>query len=350
MRRDVPLSPLTSLGLGGPARCFAEVGSEPELREALSDASSAGDSLFVLGGGSNIVVGDEGWSGLVVHIGLRGFEVAREADAVTVTVGAGEPWDEVVARAVAQGWAGLECLSGIPGLAGATPIQNVGAYGQEVADTVAEVRVFDRAQGRALALVPADCGFAYRSSIFKGTARYIVLAVRLRLLATGVAKPVRYAELAARLGAREDVPLGRVREAVLGLRREKGMVLDADDPHSHSAGSFFVNPLLDAQGAAALEARARAAGALGAHERLPAFVLGNGQHKVPAGWLIERAGLKGFRQGAVGVSPKHALALVHYGGGSARELLALAAHVRETVRARFGVVLTPEPVLVGAKL
>ncbi|MGO9837263.1 MAG: UDP-N-acetylmuramate dehydrogenase [Polyangiaceae bacterium] len=339
---DVPLAPLTTLRIGGPAARMVDVEREADVVDAERDARARGEALFVLGGGSNIVVADEGVPGLTVRIALRGVRVSRDGERAVVDVAAGESWDEFVARAVVEGWRGVECMSGIPGLVGATPIQNVGAYGQEVSDAVVGVRVFDREAGAFVDMAPGDCGFGYRASVFKRRDRWIVTGVRFVFELGGESAPVRYAELAKALsiGDGQRAPSGVVRDTVLALRRGKGMVLDAGDPDSVSAGSFFVNPVVDALALADVEARAG--------ERPPRFDAGEGRFKLAAAWLVERAGFpKGWGEGRVGVSHKHALALVNRGGASARELLAVARTIREGVERRFGVELEPEPVLVG---
>ncbi len=346
--RDVPLAPLTTLRLGGRAAHVAHIERETALPEALADAEARGLASFVLGGGSNVVVADDGFQGLVVQIALRGVHVVREGDTAAVTVAAGEPWDPFVAWAVGEGLGGVECLGGIPGLAGATPIQNVGAYGQEVAETVSAVRVYDR-EARAFAELSADaCGFGYRASRLKASGRYVVTAVTYRLRVRDTSAPVRYAELARALGVSEaaGAPLARVHETVVALRRTKGMVLDPEDPESVSAGSFFVNPVVDDAGLARV---VRGAGAAD----VPRHPAGAGAWKIPAAWLIEHAGFpRGFTLagGDVRVSRRHALALVNGGAGTTRELLALARTIVSGVEARFGVTLTPEPVLVGCSL
>jgi UDP-N-acetylmuramate dehydrogenase len=340
-REDVPLAPLTTLRLGGPAARMVEIQSEDDVMLAVRDADARGEPLLVLGGGSNIVVADAGFPGLVANMAIRGIDVRKDGQRVVVDVAAGEDWDPLAAHAVDEGWSGFECMSGIPGRVGATPIQNVGAYGQEVSDTVAWVRAFDREDQAFVTLEASACGFGYRTSLFKRESRWIVTRVRF-VLEAGREAPVRYAELARVLslprGAR--APSRTVRDTVLELRQSKGMVLDPSDPDSVSAGSFFVNPILDAQAFAELERRAG--------ERPPCFEVGDGRAKVPAAWLVERAGFpKGWGHGAVGVSRKHALALVNRGGATTRELLALARAICEGVRARFGVELEPEPVFVG---
>jgi UDP-N-acetylmuramate dehydrogenase len=339
---NVPLAPLTTLRMGGPAATLAELTSEDDVAEAVRDAGATG--LLVLGGGSNVVVADEGYPGLVARMGILGTAVRRDGDRVLVDVGAGEDWDALVARAVDEGWSGVASLSGIPGRVGATPIQNVGAYGEEVADTIAGVRVFDRASKTMCDLAPGECGFGYRASVFKRSERWIVTRVRFAF-ATGDRAVVRYGELARALSVKEGTaaPARRVRETVIALRRSKGMVLDPADPDSVSAGSFFVNPVVDLATAWRVESVAGSTP--------PRFDAGHGAVKLAAGWLVERAGfVKGWGDGRAGVSRKHALALVNRGGATSRELLAVARTIRDGVRARFGVTLEPEPVLVGCSL
>jgi UDP-N-acetylmuramate dehydrogenase len=342
----VRLSDLTTLRLGGPAARYAEASTEEAVVQAVRAADEAGEPLLVLAGGSNVVVADEGFPGTVVRVATRG--VAR--DGAVLEVAAGESWDPLVADCVARGLAGVECLAGIPGSVGATPIQNVGAYGQEVAETIAAVRVLDRGDGEVRVLAPAECGFTYRSSAFKREpGRWIVLAVRFVLEASERSAPIRYAELARALGVEVGAraPLARAREAVLALRRGKGMVLDPDDPDTVSAGSFFTNPVLDAGAFAAL--RARVAERLGAGARPPAWPDADAHVKTSAAWLIERAG---FHRGdgnpeGIAISSKHTLALTNRGAGTTAELVALAREIAAGVHDAFGVDLVPEPVFVG---
>jgi UDP-N-acetylmuramate dehydrogenase len=332
----VRLSELTTLRLGGPAGRYVEASTDEEVVEVVR----AGEPLLILAGGSNLVVADEGFPGTVLRIATRG--VTRE-DA-TLAVAAGEPWDPLVARCVADGLEGVECLAGIPGSVGATPIQNVGAYGQEVAETIVGVRVLDRASGIVEELTPADCGFTYRSSAFKREpGRWVVLGVRFALKASELSAPIRYAELARALDVElgDRAPLAEVRDAVLALRRRKGMVLDPSDPDTVSAGSFFTNPILEANQFAALQARVDVAP--------PAWPDADGRVKTSAAWLIERAG---FRRGygdpdGIAISAKHTLALTNRGHGTTAQLVALAREIAAGVHDAFGVELTPEPVLVG---
>jgi UDP-N-acetylmuramate dehydrogenase len=346
---SVPLAPRTTLQLGGAARRFVEASSEAEIVEAVSSADRRGEPLLVLGGGSNLVVGDEGFDGLVVAVKSRGV---REVDSGTFDVEAGEPWDELVERWVRLGFSGVECLSGIPGLAGATPIQNVGAYGQEVKDVLVSVRVWDRRAREVRELPASGCALAYRHSRFKEEPEhFVVLGARFLLARSDHSSPIRYAELARALGLREGdtAPAARVRETVLALRRGKGMVLDAADTDTRSAGSFFMNPIVESKQADAVDARARAR--LGGDVRVPRFPGDReGTVKLAAAWLIEKAGFpKGFALGSAAISSKHSLALVSRGTSSS-DLLALARMVRDGVEAAFGVRLVPEPVLVGCTL
>ena len=348
--RGVPLAELTTLGLGGPAEALTVAEDEAALVAAVRAADAAGRPLLLVAGGSNLVIGDGPVAGEVVVVRTRGVEDAsdpEDPERLLRTVAAGEPWDAVVAGAVADGLAGIECLSGIPGCAGATPIQNVGAYGQEVADVLAEVRLLDRRTGAIERRGPEACGFGYRDSAFKGSDRHVVLSVTFALRRSALGEPVRYAELAARLGI--DVgaraPLGAVRDAVLALRRGKGMVVDPADPDTRSAGSFFTNPILDEEAFAELERRV--ASRLGRDVRPPRHPAGAGRWKTSAAWLIERAGFaRGHARPGAAISSKHTLALTSRGGTTA-DLLALAHEVADGVEEAFGVALRPEPVLVG---
>jgi UDP-N-acetylmuramate dehydrogenase len=364
--RHVPLSTYTTLGLGGPAAQFTQARTADQLVAAVAAADDGGSPLLVLGGGSNLVIADAGFPGTVVRVATTGLTAGGPAgdapDQVLVTAAAGENWDQLVEWAVSEKLSGVECLAGIPGLAGATPIQNVGAYGQEVAATVESVTVYDRASRARAVLRGADCGFGYRTSIFKTagrpaaggsqpTGRYVVLEVTFALRRDPMSAPVRYAELARQLGVNvgEQAPLADVREAVLALRRGKGMVLDPADPDTASAGSFFTNPALDAGQFAALE-RLVAASRPGV--AVPHFAADGGRVKVPAAWLIEQAGFgKGFPgTGAARISDKHTLALTNRGGASTSELIMLASRVVAGVRSAFGIELINEPVLVGVTL
>lgn len=354
--RDIPLAPLTTLGVGGPARSLAVCEADELVIERARAADRAGEPLLVLGGGSNVVVADRGFRGVVIQLATRGVEF-REAGAgrVELEAAAGERWDDLVAACVARGLAGVECLSGIPGLVGATPIQNVGAYGQQVSDCIRSVRVYDRRTERVCALDPTACRFSYRSSLFKREARdrYIVLSVGFALR-RGDPAPPRYGELSRALQARcggRAVSLQDVREAVLQLRRAKSMVIDPADPDSRSVGSFFVNPVVAPEAADVVERSARELRALGEQERMPRYPAGDGKVKLAAAWLIERAGFRrGYLHGrpdGAALSRRHALAIVNRGAASASDVIALARELRAGVRDRFGVELQPEPVLVG---
>jgi UDP-N-acetylmuramate dehydrogenase len=331
------LADLTTLRLGGPPARYVEAADEPAIIAAVR---AADEPLLVLAGGSNLVVADAGFPGTVVHITSRGVRARGNV----LEVAAGEPWDPLVERCVAAGLAGFECLSGIPGSVGATPIQNVGAYGQEVSGTIVSVRAYDRVLDAVLSVGADECGFSYRSSSFKRTPdRWVVLAVTFELERRSDSKPVRYAELARTLGIAEGerAPLADVREAVLALRRRKGMVIDPADPDSVSAGSFFTNPVLDAAAFAQLEERAG--------ETLPRFPQPDGRVKTSAAWLIERAGFaRGYGDAAtVAISDKHTLALTNRGAGTTAQLVALAREIAAGVRDTFGVELVPEPVFAG---
>ena len=342
--QNVPLAPLTTLGVGGPARFFVEARDERTVLDALDWAAGRRLPFRVLGGGSNLVVADEGVDGLVVRIALRGVS-AREADgAGELTAAAGEPWDDLVRESVERGWAGLECLSGIPGLVGATPIQNVGAYGQEVSDTVTAVRALDTRDGRLVTLSNLECGFAYRDSAFKRRepGRYVLLSVTYRLTPGG-APTVRYADVEKHLAARGlgSPSLADVRESVLSIRRSKSMVLDDGDPNRRSCGSFFTNPFVTADRLAEVEA-------LALDPTMPRWREPDGRVKLSAAWLIERAGFKrGQTDGPVGLSTRHALAIVAHEGARARDIVAFARRLQTAVEERFGIRLTPEPTFWG---
>ena len=331
VRHDVRLADLTTLAVGGPIERLIEVTESADLVAAVREADEAGRPLLVLGGGSNVVAPDEGWPGDVVAVRTSGID--RRGGELTVQ--AGNDWDDVVAFAVEQGVAGIEALSGIPGSTGATPVQNVGAYGQEVAQTITAVRVFDRAEKAERTLTPDECGFAYRDSRLKrDPGRFVVLDVTFLLDESPLSRPVGYAELARTLGVEigETAPLADVREAVIGLRRGKGMVLDPADPDSRSAGSFFTNPVVDA---------ARAV------DGCPSWPAGDGMVKLSAAWLVQQAGFgRGTREGRVGTSSRHSLALTTEPGATATELLRFADRIVATVHETFGVTLEREPTAV----
>ncbi len=341
---------LTTLRLGGPARTVVEVATEADFVDAVRVADEAGDPVLIVAGGSNLVVSDAGFDGTVVLVRTSGVVVDDCADSgaacggANVTVQAGENWDALVTRAVDDGWLGIETLAGIPGSVGATPIQNVGAYGQEVSGTIASVRTFDRYDRTMRTFAVADCGFGYRTSVFKQLApRYAVLSVQFQFTRGDLGLPIQYAQLAETLGVEVGarVPAADVRAAVLELRRSKGMVLDPDDHDTWSAGSFFTNPMLNGEAAAALPAEA------------PRYPQPDGSVKTSAAWLIEHAGYRrGFpaAEGQVSVSTKHSLALTNRGGATTDELLDLARELRDGVKARFSITLEPEPTLIGCRL
>ena len=337
------LAELTTLRLGGPARRLVHADNETALLDAVRDADRTGTPLLLVAGGSNLVVADSGFDGTVVRVETRGVAVEQDmCSGAMVTVAAGEPWDPFVADAVSRGFVGIEALSGIPGSVGATPIQNVGAYGQEVAETIASVRCWDRVDGVQRTFAASECGFGYRTSRFKqDPQRHVVLAVTFQFRLGELAAPVRYAELARSLGVQVGarVPMTEVRDTVLRLRRRKGMVLDAEDHDTWSAGSFFTNPFLDADAADRLPAGA------------PRWEQADGTTKTSAAWLIENAGFgKGHGNGRAALSGKHTLALTNRGAARTDDLLALAAEVQRGVYDRFGVWLVNEPVLVGCDL
>jgi UDP-N-acetylmuramate dehydrogenase len=334
----------TTLRVGGPARRLVEARTSEALVTAVRELDAAGEPVLLLGGGSNLVVADAGFDGTVVRIGTTGWDGE--------SVAAGQDWDAYVAATVAAGLGGLECLSGIPGSAGATPIQNVGAYGCEISEVLHSIDVYDRATGRMRTIAADELGFAYRTSVLKGTDTGVVLRVRFTLREDGLSAPIRYAELARALGVAvgDRVPAARARAAVLALRRAKGMVLDDDDHDTWSAGSFFTNPIVPQSQVAEVLARiAEVAGEDAAVPRYPA----DGGVKLSAAWLIERAGFgKGYLGpgGRVSLSTKHTLALTNRGGASTADLIALAREIRDGVRRRFGVALHPEPLLIGCVL
>jgi UDP-N-acetylmuramate dehydrogenase len=347
---QVPLAPYTTLGLGGAARFFAEARDRADFADALRWAAERNLACFILGGGSNLVVGDDGFSGLVVHPTFSGQTWTEADNGLLVEAQAGEPWDSVVAESVARGTSGIECLSGIPGSAGASPVQNIGAYGQELAESIECVHAIDRHSLDACDLTAGTCGFGYRDSLFKRKPeRFAIVSVTLRL-ARKLPAVVRYPELARALIGQSHPDSAKVRQAVLTLRRRKSMVFDPSDENRQSAGSFFTNPAVDAKTAEDIVARALASGMVASADQVPRFPLTDGRVKLAAGWLIERAGIeKGFRMGPVGISTCHALALVHHGGGSTADLLRLALHVRRVVLNQFGIALVPEPVFLGVE-
>ncbi|MET7616587.1 UDP-N-acetylmuramate dehydrogenase [Streptomyces sp. NPDC005408] len=346
---DAPLAPLTTFRLGGPATRLVTATTDDEVIAVVRDADAAGTPLLIIGGGSNLVIGDKGFDGTALRIATRGFELSG----TTLELAAGEVWTDAVARTVEAGLAGIECLAGIPGSAGATPIQNVGAYGQEVSSTITEVVAYDRRTGETVTVPNAECAFSYRHSRFKqDPERYVVLRVRFELEdAGGLSAPLKYAETARALGveAGDRVPAAAARETVLKLRAGKGMVLDPEDHDTWSAGSFFTNPILEQ--AAYENFLARVHDRLGPDVAPPAFPAGEGRTKTSAAWLIDKAGFtKGYGNGPARISTKHTLALTNRGEATTEDLLALAREVVAGVREAFGVTLVNEPVTVGVSL
>lgn len=337
IEENVPLAPLTTLKIGGAARFFVRASGEREVADAFNFAQQNGFELFVLGGGSNVLIADEGFDGLVLQIGLRGIDVKENI----VTAQAGEDWDEFCAFCVERNLAGVECLSGIPGLVGGTPVQNVGAYGQEVSETILSVRVFDRKSGEFLELTNADCRFAYRTSIFNTTDqnRFIVLAVTFKLIKDGAPKIV-YQDLREFFDGREP-NLQETREAVRNIRAEKAMLVRQDGADANSAGSFFKNPVVSNAKFAEIAERFGI-------ENVPNFKANESSVKIPAAWLIEQSGFqKGYTHGNAGLSTRHTLALTNRGGANAREILALKTEIQIKVKKNFGIELVPEPVFIG---
>ncbi len=345
IQENVPLAPLTTLQVGGLARFFAETASIAEVGEAVAWARSRNLSLFVLGGGSNLVVSDAGWPGLVLKVAIKGIEEHAANGQALFEVGAGEEWDKFVARAVARNCAGVECLSGIPGSVGGTPVQNVGAYGQEVAGTIESVLVFDLGDGQVRKLCNQACEFGYRTSIFNTTERerYIVMRVSYALTPGGGPR-LEYADLKRHFSGWQETPtLADVREAVRRIRATKAMLITPGDEDCRSAGSFFKNPVLAGQHYDELNKRAAAKGL-----EIPSYPALTAQHKVPAAWLVEHAGFcRGYTSGPVGISRKHALAIVNRGGATAAQIVTLKEHIQQRVEEIWGVRLEPEPVFVG---
>lgn len=340
----VSLAPYTTLRIGGRARFFARATEVDHVAAALRFASNKDLPLFVLGGGSNILVSDGEFRGVVLHIALQGKRVQPErdgqpADTVIMNAAAGEDWDGFVKYCVGWNLAGIECLSGIPGFVGGTPIQNVGAYGQEVSETIVDVSGYDRETDTIRKLLTADCGFSYRSSIFNTTERerFVVLGVNFQLQRGGVPK-LAYRDLQEHFGERTPT-LAEVREAVLKIRRSKSMVIDAADRNSRSVGSFFKNPIIDKQAFDSMTAR---------FENVPSFAFDDAHVKIPAAWLIDNAGFhKGYERGNAGISANHALALINLGGATAADIIGLKDEIQAAVEAKFGITLVPEPIFVG---
>ena len=348
LEENIPLAPLTTFRLGGPARFFAEVTSPSEITEALTFARSRNLPLFVLGGGSNLVISDSGWPGLVLKVATSGIERRpgqNDEGKVLFDVGAGESWDRFVSQAVVAQCAGVECLTGIPGSVGGTPVQNVGAYGQEVSETIESVEVFDLNDGQVRELCREACGFEYRSSIFNTSERGRFIILRVTYALTPGGEPyLKYADLKRHFEGRETSPnLAETREAVRHIRASKGMLIVPGDPDCQSAGSFFKNPVLTEAQHEQLEVRARDKGLT-----VPSYPALESRRKVSAAWLVEKSGFaRGYGFGHVGISSKHALAIINRGGASAAEVVALKDQIQHRVEEIWGVHLEPEPVLVG---
>jgi len=345
---NVPLAPFTTFGIGGPARYFVDAADEKAVLDAIHRAKDKNLPVFVLGGGSNLLVADSGFPGLVVRIGIRGIEWTAAADQTIVRAGAGEEWDPLVGLCVDRGLAGIECLSGIPGSVGGTPVQNVGAYGQEVSEVLIAVRAYDRNTDRIIELSRDECGFAYRTSLFNTVAkdRYVVLQVTYNLRNNG-APSIRYPDVQREFeGQSAPGTIAEVRAAVRRIRARKAMLLVEGDPDCRSAGSFFKNPIITEKQFADLQSVAGVPGII-----VPRYPAGPGRVKTAAAWLIEQAGFsKGYSLGPVGLSTKHTLALVNKGGARANDVLHLAREIRARVRDRFGIELMPEPVLLGLSI
>jgi UDP-N-acetylmuramate dehydrogenase len=342
---NVPLAPLTTLKIGGAARFFVSAESESDVVEAVGFARENSLEIFILGGGSNVLISDKGFEGLVLQIALKGVSSFQKPDkTVYVTAQAGEDWDDFVESCVEKNLAGIECLSGIPGFVGGTPVQNVGAYGQEVSETIVSVRAFDRKNNQIIELPNAECGFAYRTSIFNTTEknRYIVLLVTYALKYNGAPKIV-YRDLQNFFGEKKP-DLKETRAAVLKIRAEKSMVIDAADPNSRSAGSFFKNPIVTNKKFSEIVGRAQALGI----EEVPKFLVDAENVKIPAAWLVEKSGFhKGFRKGNAGLSTRHTLAIVNTGGADAADILNLKDEIQNKVEENFDITLAAEPVFVG---
>ncbi len=345
LQENIALAPLTTLQVGGAARFFVEATNETEVREALTWAGSRGLPLFVLGGGSNLVVSDEGWPGLVLKIGILGIEEQPDQSRARFEVGAGESWDSFVAHAVIRNCAGIECMSGIPGSVGGTPVQNVGAYGQEAGDTILSVLALDMADMQTRAMAASDCGFSYRASVFNSTqkGRYILLRVTYELTPDGQPS-IRYTDLQRHFSGWAQPPsLAQTRDAVRTIRATKAMLITPGDEDCRSAGSFFKNPVLSDGEYENLVTQATAR-----NLQVPSYPMVSSQRKVSAAWLVEHSGFaKGFSFGRVGLSRKHALAIVNRGGATAADIFELKYMIEQRVREQWGVQLVPEPVFVG---
>ena len=348
IRENVRLAPYTTLRIGGIARFFVDVTNEDQLREALDFAKARALDIFVLGGGSNVLIADAGFKGVVLHIALDGVSFEAHNNEVIATVAAGENWDSFVNQCIAQNLSGVECLSGIPGKVGGTPIQNVGAYGQDVSETIIKVRAFDRQTKSIVELTNTQCGFGYRSSIFNSTERdrYVVVEVTFRLKKNGE-PALRYPDLQKHFETSKAPPtLAEVRAAILKIRASKAMVITPNDPDCQSVGSFFKNPIVIAEKFAEIK---KAAKKLQLKE-VPHFPAADDKIKIPAAWLIEQAGfVKGYSRGRVGISSKHTLALINKSNATADEMLTLMRRIQEEVNKRFGVALLPEPIYISSE-
>jgi|SRR5580704_2609211 UDP-N-acetylmuramate dehydrogenase len=347
---NVSLANLTTIGIGGPARFYTEVRNTDQLVSAIAWAKKQAIPFFILGGGSNILIADRGFDGLVIKMAICGTETHVEGNQATITVGAGEVWDDFVSHCVHQEYAGIECLSGIPGLVGATPIQNVGAYGQEVSETIESVEALETTSGKTVRIGARECVFGYRTSRFKARepGRFVITQVTYNLVVGRAAAAVRYPDLEKALVAQgsSSPSLTQVREAVLSIRRMKGMVLDPADPDTRSVGSFFVNPVVTADQLDDIRSRAEQVGY--ARENVPVFPAEGGNFKLSAAWLIEGAGLRrGYSLGNARISTKHSLAITNRGGAAAREIIALADEIKSKVLDKFGIVLSIEPLPIG---
>ena len=344
IQENIPLAPYTTFKVGGPARYFAEAFSEQDIQQALEFCSSNKLALFVLGGGSNLVISDQGWPGLVLKVSIPGIHSEAANGRMLFRVGAGEDWDSFVAQTVAADCAGIECLSGIPGTSGGTPVQNVGAYGQEVAETITNVRVLEISTGKVSDFSNTECGFSYRTSIFNSTqrGRYIVLKVTFALRPEGRPR-IEYADLKKYFAGISSPTLADTRNAVRAIRHSKAMLITSNDEDCRSAGSFFKNPILTTDEYESLNKIVR-----GMNKQIPTYTAGQGRLKVAAAWLVENAGFhKGYSLGPVAISRKHSLAIVNRGNATAKDIIALKNQVQQGVKRIFGLELHPEPVFVG---
>ncbi len=349
IQENVSLAPLTTLKIGGNARFFVRAENEEQVIEAFKFAKRNSFELFILGGGSNILISDKGFDGLVLQIAIKGIFLENESsEKITVTAGAGEDWDKFVEFCIEKNLQGIECLSGIPGFVGGTPVQNVGAYGQEVSETIVSVRCLDRKTGEIIELSNTECKFAYRTSIFNTTdkERFIVLAVKYDLYVDGNPK-IAYPDLQKSFA--EKIPtLKEIRETVLAIRSEKSMVINENDLNSRSAGSFFKNPIVSTKVFQTVEEKARTLKLIEENEKLPNYPVDGENVKIPAAWLIENSGFyKGYTRGNAGLSTNHALAITNRQNATAAEILGLKNEIQNKVNQNFGIFLTPEPIFVG---